>query len=141
RTKITIATVELLDEIGRGEFSMRKLALRLDVGPMAIYRHFRDQEDLFDSVVEHIFDQIDLDALPWEDEWYSLAQQYCRSFLSVLLAHPQAVTTFATRPVRSPMSIAAGVRMLENFTAAGFSPADGLRVARSLRELTIGHAL
>lgn len=141
RDKITVAALELVDEIGIDGFSMRKLGPRLGVGPMAIYRHFRDQEDLFDDVAEHLFDQIDLDTLPWEEPWSRLAQRYCHRLLGILLAHPHAVTIFATRPVRSPAAIATGIRMLEVFTSAGFTPANGLRISRSLRELTIGHAL
>lgn len=139
--KIADAALALLDEVGIDAFSMRKLGQRLGVDPMAVYRHFRDQEDLFDAVAELLFDQIDLDALPWEGQWHVLAQQYCHSLLQALLAHPRAVTTFATRPVRSASSISTGVRMVEHFAGAGFSPANGLRIARSLRELTIGHAV
>lgn len=139
--KIADAALALLDEVGIDAFSMRKLGQHLGVDPMAVYRHFRHQEDLFDAVAELLFDQIDLDALPWEGQWQELAQQYCRSLLHTLLAHPHAVTTFATRPVRSASSISTGVRMVEHFTSAGFTPANGLRIARSLRELTIGHAV
>lgn len=139
--KIAVAALDLIDEIGIDEFSMRKLAPRLGVGPMAIYRHFDHQEDLFDAVAGHLFDKIDPESLSWDAPWSALATEYCRRMAGVLLAHPHAVTTFATRPVRSPSSITTGVRMIEVFTAAGFTPADGLRIARSLREFTIGHAL
>lgn len=141
REKITAAALELIDDIGHDAFSMRKLGQHLGADPMAVYRHFRDQEDLFDSIAELLFHQIDLGALPWDQGWRRLAHEYCVRLCTVLLAHPQAVITFATRPVRSSESISTGVRMIETFTAAGFSPADGLRIARSLRELTIGHAV
>src|SRR5699024_8142784 len=86
-------------------------------------------------------DHIDVNALPWNGRWRDLAGQYCQALLSVLQEHPHAVTTFATRPIRSNSSISSGVRMIECFVAGGFSPENSLRVARSLRELTIGHAL
>lgn len=138
---VAAAALDLIDERGVGAFSMRKLGVRLGVDPMAAYRHFDDQEDLYDAVVEQIFAQLDPDVLPWDEGWRALAQRYCSCLRDVLLAHPHAVSLFATRPVRSTASIRTGVRMLEVFSADGFSPADGLRIARSLREFTIGHAL
>lgn len=141
RDLIATAALRLVDEVGIAEFSMRKLGQRLGVDPMAVYRHFRHQEDLFDAIAELLFSELDIESLPWDEGWQVLAKQYCLSLSDVLLSHPLAVTTFATRPVRSSASIATGVRMIGLFGAAGFSPANGLRVARSLRELTIGHAL
>ena len=141
RDRITTVALEMIDEIGSAAFSMRKLGARLGVDPMAVYRHFRNQEDLYDGVAEQLFAQLDLDALPWDSGWTQLCLQYCRRLCDVLLAHPEAVPLFATRPVRSAESIAVGVRMIDLFTQAGFSEADGLRLARSLREFTIGHAM
>jgi len=141
RAKIADAALTLIDEIGIDAFSMRKLGQHLGVDPMAIYRHFQHREDLFDAVAELLFDHIDVNALPWNGRWRDLAGQYCQALLSVLQEHPHAVTTFATRPIRSNSSISSGVRMIECFVAGGFSPENSLRVARSLRELTIGHAL
>lgn len=141
RDRITAAALELIDEIGRGAFSMRKLGARLGVDPMAVYRHFRDQEDLYDGVAEHLFARLDLDTLPWDSGWTELCRQYCRRLCDVLLAHPEAVPLFAARPVRSAESVAVGVRMINLLTQAGFSRADGLRLARILREFTVGHAM
>jgi AcrR family transcriptional regulator len=141
RSTVAAAALELVDDVGLDKFSMRKLGLRLGVDPMAAYRHFRNQEDLFDAVADHMFEELDLERLPWDRGWRALAEQYCLRLRDVLLSHPRAVAVFATRPVRSRASIETGVRMIENFTADGFTPANGLRIARTLRELTIGHAL
>lgn len=138
---VAAVTLELIDEVGLEQFSMRKLGLRMGVDPMAAYRHFRNQEDLFDAVADQLFAEISLDDLPWDGGWRALAEHYCLRLRDVLLSHPRAVTVFATRPVRSKASIDTGVRMIEIFAAEGFTPADGLRIARSLREFTIGHAL
>ena len=136
-----MTTLELIDEIGLDEFSMRNLGLRLGVDAMAVYRHFRNQEDLFDAVAEQLFIELDVAGLPWDEGWRALASEHCLRLRDVLLAHPRAVIIIATRPVRSPASIATGVRMIEVLSAAGFTAADGLRITRSLRELTVGHAL
>ena len=138
---VAAATLELIDEVGLEKFSMRKLGQRLGVDPMAAYRHFRNQEDLFDAVAGQIFSEVGLEDLPWAEGWRSLSEGYCLRLRDALLNHPRAVPVFATRPIRSTASIDIGVRMVGIYEAEGFTPADGLRLARSLRELTIGHAL
>lgn len=141
RSTVAAATLELIDEVGLEQFTMRKLGLRMGVDPMAAYRHFRNQEDLFDAVADQMFAELNPENLPWNRGWRALAEAYSLRLRDVLLSHPRAVTVFATRPVRSKASIDTGVRMIETFVISGFTPAEGLRIARTLRELTIGHAL
>ncbi|TDW15829.1 TetR/AcrR family transcriptional regulator C-terminal domain-containing protein [Kribbella kalugense] len=141
REYIAEVALDLIDRIGLATFSMRKLGAELGADPMAAYRHFADQEDLYDGIAELLFDRLDADSLPWATEWTELATAYCERLRTTLLEHPQAVTVFASRPVRSPAAIGTGNRMLESLQAAGFGPADALRITRCLREYTIGHAL
>jgi AcrR family transcriptional regulator len=141
RTYIAAAALALIDANGLGNFSMRKLGAGLGVDPMAVYRYFRDQEELFDGIAEALFDELDVDSLPWEGTWRAVAGQYCRRLRDTLLRHPQAVSVFATRPVRSRASIDTGVRIIELLQARGFTPTHALQIARCLREFTIGHAL
>lgn len=141
RPLIAEEALRLIDEGGLDEFTMRKLGGRLGVDPMAVYRHYRDREDLFDAVAEQILAEVGLDALPWDGGWRPLAEEYCLRLRDALLAHPHAVSTFATRPVRSSAAVEAGVGMVEVFSREGFSPGHALQIARSLRELVIGHAM
>ncbi|MEU8123671.1 TetR/AcrR family transcriptional regulator [Spirillospora sp. NPDC049024] len=141
REYIAAMALALVDDIGRDKFSMRKLGAELGVDPMAVYRYFTDQEALFDGIAETLFGELDVDTLPWHGSWRELAEQYARRMRDTLLAHPHAVTIFATRPVRSPAAIDTGNRMIELMTTSGFTPGTALRVLRCLREFTVGHAL
>lgn len=141
RAYIAAVALALVDDIGRDRFSMRKLGAELGVDPMAVYRYFPDQEALFDGIAEALFTELDVDTLPWDGPWHDMAGQYHRRLRDTLLAHPHAVTIFATRPLRSPAAIDAGTRMLGQLTAAGIDAADALRILRCLREFTVGHAL
>lgn len=131
----------LVDDIGRDKFSMRKLGAELGVDPMAVYRYFSDQEALFDGIAETLFAELDVDTLPWHGSWRELAERYAVRLRDTLLAHPHAVTIFATRPVRSAASVDTGNRMIELMTAAGFAPGLALQILRCLGEFTVGHAL
>jgi len=141
REYIAAMALALVDDIGRDKFSMRKLGAELGVDPMAVYRYFTEQEALFDGIAETLFAELDVDSLPWRGSWRDLAEQYTRRLRDTLLAHPHAVTIFATRPVRSPAAVDTGNRMIELMTGAGFTPGLALQILRCLREFTIGHAL
>jgi TetR/AcrR family transcriptional regulator, tetracycline repressor protein len=141
REYIADMALALVDDIGRDKFSMRKLGAKLGVDPMAVYRYFTDQEALFDGIAETLFTELDVESLPWHSAWRDLAEQYVRRMRDALLAHPHAVTIFATRPVRSPAAIDTGNRMIELMTRSGFTPGRALQILRCLREFTIGHAL
>ena len=141
REYLATAALALIDAEGLRKFSMRRLGAVLGVDPMAAYRHFDDQEALFDGIAEVLFAEMDSETLPWEAPWPELAAQYCRRLRDVLLHHPNAVPVFATRPVRSSASIEMGVRAVAKLQNAGLPPATALRILRCLREYTIGHAL
>jgi TetR/AcrR family tetracycline transcriptional repressor len=141
RDYIATVALDLIDRIGVAKFSMRKLGAELGVDPMAVYRHYADQEDLYDGVAELLFDHLDANSLPWASDWRELCTTYCERLRVTLLDHPHAVTVFASRPVRSPTAIEVGNRMIEVLRDAGFAPAIALQLARCLREFTIGHTL
>lgn len=141
REYLAQAALALIDAYGLQRFSMRRLGAALGVDPMAAYRHFADQEELFDGVAEAIFAELDVESLPWQARWPQWAAEYCRRLRTVLLRHPHAVPLFATRPVRSPASIDLGVRAVTKLSDAGMTRADALRILRCLREFTVGHAL
>ena len=120
---------------------MRKLGAELGVDPMAVYRYFTDQEALFDGIAETLFLELDVETLPWQGSWREFAEQYARRLRDLLLAHPHAVTLFATRPVRSAAAIDTGNRMIELMTKSGFTPALALQILRCVLEFIVGHAL
>ena len=58
REPIVAAALELVDRDGWDALSMRRLAVELDVWPMAIYRHFSDKEDLLAAVADAAADRV-----------------------------------------------------------------------------------
>lgn len=139
--RIVRSALELIDERGLSAFSMRKLGTHLGVDPMAAYRHFRNQEDLFDGVAALMLDEADLAELPWQGAWPELIRDYADRLRTTLLAHPEAVPIFATRPVRSASAIETGVRTLSVLSDAGIPEAAGLQVHRCVTEFVIGHVM
>lgn len=55
RASILVGAREIFVNEGYESFSMRKLAAQLDCSPGNIYLHFRNKEELFESIVEESF--------------------------------------------------------------------------------------
>jgi AcrR family transcriptional regulator len=64
--RIVIAALGIVDREGWDALSMRRLAQELDVWPMAMYRHFRDKDELTDAVVAAAAARVEL---PDDEEW------------------------------------------------------------------------
>jgi AcrR family transcriptional regulator len=60
RDRVLRAAVALADEAGIEALSMRSLAQRIGVVPMALYKHVASKEELLDGMVDVIVGDIDL---------------------------------------------------------------------------------
>ncbi|WP_063044946.1 TetR/AcrR family transcriptional regulator C-terminal domain-containing protein [Nocardia pseudovaccinii] len=141
RDYIAAVALTVIDTAGLDGFTMRKLGAALGADPMAAYRHFTDQQDLFDGIAEAMFDELEMETLPWQEDWPDLMSAYAHRLRSTLRRHPNAVPIFATRPVRSTRAIETGNWMVERLQGVGFTPGVALQFARCLREYVVGHIL
>jgi AcrR family transcriptional regulator len=60
RERIIDTAVGVLEQDGWDALSMRRLAQELDVWPMAVYRYFRDKDELVDALVDHAAGRMEL---------------------------------------------------------------------------------
>lgn len=86
--RIINAALDLLDEDGLNELSMRKLASRLHMQAPAIYWHFKNKEVLIDYMAEGIlraeFENVRprQDDEPWQDWLVGICQRLRRAMLA-----------------------------------------------------------
>ena len=134
RDAIVQRALEIGDEEGLEAVSVRRVASDLGVTPMALYRHVRDKNDLYNAMLDAVFAGVDLTAgirptMPW--------QQQVRRGLQ------NAVDLLTARPVTLPLQIAYQgpltptlARSLEAslgiLLQAGFRPRDAVALARVL---------
>ena len=67
RADILAAALQLLDEVGLPDLSMRRLAAKLDMQPSGLYWHFENKQTLFAKISDHIVDHIRPDRLEGTD--------------------------------------------------------------------------
>ncbi len=83
--------------------SMRAVAGRLGVTPMALYHHVRDKEDLLDGLVERLLAELPMPdaSLPWDESLHALAT----SMRETAARHPGAVLLLLRRPVATSAAL------------------------------------
>ncbi len=95
------AALEVLDEMGFDGFTMRKLADRLEVTPMAIYTHFRNKVALLGALVELVISEVEYPD-PDGDDWQAAFTTLGRSMRTVLLRHPGIVPVMLNQSTTGP---------------------------------------
>ena len=83
--EILAAAIELLDEVGLPDLSMRRLAAKLDSQPSGLYWHFENKQTLLakisDVIVEHTI-AVEAPATPWQAQTMSSAMAFADSLLA-----------------------------------------------------------
>ena len=118
RESVLDAGIEIADEEGLDAVTLRRVAGRLSVTPMALYRHVEAKDDLLDGMADLLYAELDLPA-SGGDWWEGLAA-IARSTRRVLLAHPWAVPLFG-RPLAGPHALALDRALAAALRSAGFS--------------------
>ena len=147
--KVLTAAVEVIDTDGARDFTMRRVAERLGVETMALYRYFPGREDLLDGVVERVVDDlyndptVDLNS----DNWPMFLTRVALGVRRTALAHPLLFPLIATRGSEAPWvwpplrSLRWMEGFLETFHRCGFGGATSLHVYREFSGFLLGHLM
>jgi len=119
RDRVLRAAVELADEAGIEALSMRNLAQRMGVVPMALYKHVASKEELLDGMVDVIVADIDLPT-PGSD-WKDAVRQRILSARRALLRHRWASQVIESRTHASPVVLDHMDSLIGLFRSGGFS--------------------
>jgi AcrR family transcriptional regulator len=115
------AAVSLADDAGLDAVSVRRVAARLGVTPMALYRYVESKDELLDAMADRLYEGL---TLPDPDaEWWHGLAELARSTRRVLLARPWAAPLFA-RPLSGPHAHAVDEALRGAIRNAGFSEAE-----------------
>ena len=119
RDRVLRAAVALADDVGIEALSMRNLAERLGVVPMALYKHVANKEELLDGMVEVIVGEIDPPAQG--ADWKDAIRRRILSARRSLLRHHWASRVIESRTHASPVVLDYMDSLIGIFRAGGFS--------------------
>ena len=139
REAILDAAIQILDRDGLAGLSMRRLGAAVGVEAMSLYNHVPNKDALLDGIHERIL--LSLDAPSHVRTWQAFVRHQALALHRALLAHPNAIPLFATRPASTSASMDRLERYLEVLSRAGFKPIETLSIVQLVAQLVVGHAM
>lgn len=132
--------LELTEREGASALTMRRLGDELGVDPTAVYRHFRDKDDLIlaclDRIVGQTYDEVapTIEALDWRDLLRRIAQE-C---YAMCLSHPAIFTAAFYRTTGGPGERRIVELILRTLSGLGLSRAETVLYYRTFVDVMLG---
>lgn len=104
RERIVRAAIGLADADGLEAVSLRKVAARLDVGPMRLYGYIDTKDELLDLMVDSVFAEI----RPAGDDWREVLRSLAETTRQAVHRHEWFADLIGGRPQLGPHALAAG---------------------------------
>ncbi|MFF1816428.1 TetR/AcrR family transcriptional regulator [Kribbella sp. NPDC058245] len=128
--------LQVMEAEGADGFSLRGVAGELGVGPMALYTYFRNKDDLYDAIRDHLMGLMPPppDGLPWPDQVRSV----CRDLRILMRQHPCLAQLLASRPLSGHETARVAEGLLSVLRSAGFEPETAARTHTTLFTYVLG---
>jgi AcrR family transcriptional regulator len=141
RPQVIEAAIQIIDEQGLDELSVRGLARTLGVTAPSLYHHFGDKEEILHEVVLHILADVRLisavdPAVSWQSNMVASVMAYRRAFLK----HPNAAPLLMTRPWRG-VAHAVVNQAIQVLSEAGVPPELQMTICRTAEMLAFASAI
>jgi TetR/AcrR family tetracycline transcriptional repressor len=141
RRSIVSAAIEVMDEHGLDNVSLRAIATRLGVRQPGLYHHFAAKAELLDAVADEILDRWHTDRLPVGGErWDEFVARNARSLRRAMLSVRDGARLIASAGSRSP-SLDNAIAQMAILEDAGFSGTEAALALIAVSRYTIGSAL
>ncbi|MER6241786.1 TetR/AcrR family transcriptional regulator [Streptomyces griseorubiginosus] len=146
REEILDAALAIADERGLEAVSMRALAERVGVTPMALYRHVKDKAALLDGMVGRLLsallptDGADGALAGEEPTWDQRLNALAHACRAVTQRHPWAAHLLFSRPAVTPDAVRAVDIIYLALVEAGVPESEVPRLERLISTFVIGFA-
>ncbi|NUT42300.1 MAG: TetR/AcrR family transcriptional regulator [Thermoactinospora sp.] len=128
--QIIEAVLRIAERGGSDAFTVRRLGEELGADPTAIYRHFRDKDELLLSVADRAFGEA-IDGIPAGLGWKDRLRALAAGSLRVALKYPVVVSMTASRTTRREREFLIVEFILECVHEAGLQGAEAALLYRS----------
>ena len=136
RSSILEAALSIADHDGLDAVTMHTVARRLQVTPMALYRHVASKADLLDGLVELLLTEFPPAAaqLPWDERLNTLAA----GIRATARRHPGAFALLLSRPTIAPAAVRVRDAICQALREAGVPAAAAGRTERLISTAVLG---
>jgi TetR/AcrR family tetracycline transcriptional repressor len=137
RDAVVRAALELLDEVGLADLTLRGVAERLHVQAPALYWHVRNRQDLIDQMAAAMI-QDGIGGIAPDGAWMDQLGDIARAFRQTLLSHRDGARVLAEACTADPAVDRLAELSLRMLTSAGFTTTDAIRAMVSLLSYITG---
>ena len=127
---------EAVAGLGFGAVTMRAVAARLGVVPMALYNHFATKEQLVDALLDRVLSRFEPE--PATDDWAHDLRRFARAHRRLLVRHPWAVAPLFTQPNPGLSAVRIGELALGILQRGGLSDARAVAAFSGIIALNYG---
>lgn len=139
---IVDAALQIIDEQGWEELSMRSLAAHLNSSTATLYRHFPNREALIQSVIDRVLGEVDVDAANYRGlDWRPACERLARETFESFRRHRQVAMLLAHHTPIGPNSAAVRERMLSVLIDGGLDVPVAARSGAMIAHLIVGFAI
>lgn len=140
RQLIVATCLELVEREGPDKLTLRRLGEVLGADPTAIYRHFRDKDELTRAVGDEILRPV-CDGLPPDDAgWRVVLRELCVRLRQAYVGHPGLTALVQAGPPLQEHELRLTETMLAQLQRARLEAVDVALAYHALIELTLGAA-
>jgi AcrR family transcriptional regulator len=138
REVILEAAFRIVDADRANEITMSRLGRELDADPSAVYRHFRNKDELLLAMADVMLEE-SMTSYVEGDAPVDNLRRMCWTLRRSYLRRPVLAREVAYR-FTGGLAEAAGVRhMLQNMAELGYDAPEAIARGRALAEMTLGH--
>jgi AcrR family transcriptional regulator len=140
REAILEAAMHLCSPEGGGVLTFSRLGKELGADPTAVYRHFRDKDDLVLALTDLLIEealQLSLRVEPTHEHWRDWLTTMARSIRTVHMARPALAVLAATRTTASPAETRSVEEIIAVLHQAGLPVIEAAECYRMLVDLTL----
>ncbi|WP_433179499.1 TetR family transcriptional regulator [Actinoallomurus sp. CA-150999] len=129
RETVVDGALALADEEGLEGLTIRRLAQRLGVTPMALYWHFKNKDELHVALVDRVWSLVDTKVDPVAP-WYDRLRALMASAVGVLRAHPSAARLLMGAWIDAPHCYDSMEAALAVLAEGGFKPEPAAAICK-----------
>ncbi|WP_425686794.1 TetR/AcrR family transcriptional regulator C-terminal domain-containing protein [Micromonospora sp. DT201] len=138
--QVLTAALDLLDEVGVDQLTMRRLTAALGVQNGATYWHFRSKQALMEAMADALLAGLTT-GLDKKTPWYERVTELARRLRRALMSRRDGARIFAGAFFPLPNALAYGETMIATLGEAGLSSRDASWAADTLTYYVIGHTI
>ena len=137
---ITEAALRVCDRDGIESLTFERLGRELGAHPTAIYRYFRDRDELLLALTDELHADATATGLPVSGDWAEDLRFIARRIHAAFMAHPQVGQLVAARTARRRHEFAVVEYILGCMRRAGLPDAEAARCYRVFADFVLSYS-